>query len=224
VAALGMTALGTLIGLTLACDGAPSARAAEATGAGDGARRADVERARQDSIVRARPGYIIDSILPVKEEIRRFQATLGERASAFSHGATTRRALVTRFVRAIERNDTSALRQLVVDRNEFGYLVYPTSPNVAPPYRQSPDLVWLMRSASTDKAVTRLMAMFGGRPLGFAGHSCPVPAERQSENTVWSACVVRRAGDAGDTTSLRMFGAIIERDGQFKFLSLSNGL
>ena len=219
-----MTALALSIGLTLGCDGAASARAAQASDAGSASRRADLERARQDSIVRARPGYIVDSILPVEEEIRRFQAMLGPRPSNFSNGATTRAALVARFVRAIERNDTTSLRRLVVDREEFGYLVYPTSPNVAPPYRQSPDLVWLMRSASTDKAVTRLMARFGGRPLGFAGHSCPVPAAHQAENTVWSGCVVRRAGDGGNTASLRMFGSIIERGGQFKFLSLSNGL
>src|SRR5215218_6925464 len=76
VAALGTTALAALIGLTLACDGAPSIRTAQATDAGEAARRADLERARQDSVVRARPGYIIDSILPVQEEIRRFQTSL----------------------------------------------------------------------------------------------------------------------------------------------------
>jgi hypothetical protein len=219
-----MTTLATLISLTLACDGGPPIGAAQATDAGDAGRRAELERVHQDSIVRARPGYIIDSILPVEEEIRRFQTTLGERPSGFSHGAPTRPALVAQFVRAIERNDTSALRQLVVDRDEFGYLVYPTSPNVAPPYRQAPHLVWLMRSAGTEKAVTRLMARFGGRPVGVSGHACPAPPERQGENTVWSGCVVKRTADTGDTTSLRMFGSIIERHGRFKFLSLSNGL
>jgi hypothetical protein len=209
-----------------ACDNGASVRTARAASADSATaeQRAESERARQDSIVRARPGYIVDSILPVEEQIRRFRATLGTRPGGFSHGAATRQALVAQFVRAIERNDTTALTQLVVDRDEFGYLVYPTSPNVASPYRQAPDLVWLMRSAGTEKAVTRLMARFGGRPLGFVGHSCATPRERQGENTVWSRCVVRRAGDRGDTTSLRMFGSIIQRGGQFKFLSLSNGL
>jgi hypothetical protein len=222
--ALGRAALATLVGLTLACDGGASVRAAQASDAGNAAQRTDLERARPDSIVRARPGYVVDSILSVEEEIRRFQATLGARPSNLGNGATTRAALVARFVRAIERNDTTTLRQLVVDRDEFGYLIYPTSPSVAPPYRQSPDLVWLMRSAATEKAITRLMARFGSLPLRFAGFSCPAQSERQGENTIWSACVVRRAGDDGDTISLRMFGSIIERAGRFKFLSLSNGL
>ena len=145
-------------------------------------------------------------------------------ATVFSHGATSRSALVTAFVGAMERNDTTALMRLVVDRAEFGYLVYPTSPNAAPPYRQSPGLVWLSRSASTDKAVTRLLAGFGGKPLPYAGFTCADSVDHQGRNAIWSDCVVKRVVGGGDTTRLRMFGAIVARDGRFKFLSLTNGL
>jgi len=211
---------------TLACDGRGAIRNAEASAPDSAtpARRAEAERARQDSIVRARRGYIIDSVLPVEEEIRRFQATIPGRPNAFANAARSRRELVKQFVRALEQHDTTALRRLVVDRAEFGYLVYPTSPNAAPPYRQSPDLVWLSRSASTDKAVSRLFDRFGGKPLGYAGFACPDSTDRQGANTLWSACVVNRVGSAGDTTRLRMFGAIVGREGRFKFLSLTNGL
>ena len=211
---------------TLACDGRDAIRTAEASAPDSAtlARRAEAKRARQDSIVRARPGYIIDSILPVEEEIRRFQATIAVRPTAFSNAAPTRSELVTQFVRALEQNDTTALRRLVVDRGEFGYLVYPTSPNAAPPYRQSPDLVWLLRSASSDKAVSRLFGRFGGKPLGYTGFACPGAVDRQGANTLWSNCVVKRVTTGGDSVRLRMFGAIVGRGGQFKFLSLTNGL
>ncbi len=211
---------------TLACDGRDAIRAAEASAPDSAtlARRAEAERARQDSIVRARPGYIIDSILPVEEEIRRFQATLPVRPTEFSNAAGSRSELVTQFVRALEQNDTTALRRLVVDRGEFGYLVYPTSPNVAPPYRQSPDLVWLLRSASSDKAVSRLFGRFGGKPLGYTGFACPAAVDRQGANTLWSDCVVKRVTMEGDSVRHRMFGAIVGRQGQFKLLSLTNGL
>jgi hypothetical protein len=211
---------------TLACDGRGGIRIAQASAPDSAtlARRADAERARQDSIVRARPGYIIDSILPVEEEIRRFQATIPTRPTRLSNAARTRSELVKQFVRAVEQNDTTSLRRLVIDRAEFGYLVYPTSPNVAPPYRQSPDLVWLFRSASTDKAVRRLFGRFGGKPLGFAGFACPGKADRQGANTLWPDCDVTRTTAEGDSVRLRMFGAIVGRQGQFKFLSLTNGL
>ncbi len=185
---LGMTALLTFrltvtlaAGLCTACDSGPSVQQLEASPrvTPTPEQNAEAERGRQDSIVRARPGYIVDSILPVAEEIRRFNAKNGERPSGFAHGAATRSSLVSAFVSAIEQNDTTALARLVVDRNEFGYLVYPSSPNAAPPYRQSPDLVWTMRSAGTDKAARRLLARFGGRPLGFHGYSCPSRPERQ---------------------------------------------
>ena len=211
---------------TLACDGRDAIRPAEASAPDSAtlARRAESERARQDSIVRARPGYIIDSILPVEEEIRRFQATIPVRPTAFSNAARTRSELVKQFVRALEQNDTTGVRQLVVDRAEFAYLVYPTSPNVAPPYRQSPGLVWLLRSASTDKAVHRLFGRFGGKPLGYAGFTCSGAVDRQGANTLWSECVMKHVTTQGDSAQLRMFGAIVGRLGQFKFLSLTNGL
>src|SRR5215471_18682286 len=130
----------------LACDGRTAIRNAEASSPDSVAlaRQAEAELARQDSIVRARPGYIIDSILPVEEEIRRFQATIAVAPSGFANGAPSRKALVARFRQALEQNDTTALTKLVIDRAEFGYLIYPTSPNAKPPYRQAPDLVWLM--------------------------------------------------------------------------------
>lgn len=210
----------------IGCDGRSAIRNAEASAPDSAAlvKRAESERARQDSIVRSRPGYIIDSILPVDEEIRRFQATIAVRPTSLAHGAESRSALVERFVRALERNDTTALVRLVVNRAEFGYLIYPTSPNAAPPYRQSPDLVWLSRSASTNKGLVRLVRRFGGKPLGYAGFTCPDTAHREGGNTLWANCVVNRLTPDGDTTQLRMFGAIVARDRRFKFLSLVNGL
>lgn len=211
-----------------ACEGGsaiPSARAAQAPNDSVvAAARAEAERAHEDSIVRSRPGYVIDSILPVEEEIRRFQAKVGEKPTGFVNAASSRGALVTRFVKALERGDTAAIRALVVTPAEFGYLIYPTSPNARPPYRQSPELVWFTRSAGTDKAISRLATRLSGKPLGYTGFDCPSPVEQQAENSVWSGCIVRLSKSAGDTTRLRLFGGIVGRDGKYKFLSLTNGL
>ena len=203
-----------------ACDAPPTVRTAQASPADSSA-----IRARQDSIVRSRPGYIVDSILPVEEEIRRFQATLGTAPQAFSRGERSRAALVAAFVRSLERADTTVLLGLVVSSAEFGFLIYPTSPNARPPYRQSPELVWLQRSAASEKGARRLLARFAGRPLDYRGISCPTPGAAEGDNVIWSGCVVRLGTDDNrNTTTLRLFGPIVERDGQFKFLSLSNGL
>ena len=213
-------------GLTAGCSTRASiqggAEGAEATA--DSSTRVESARARHDSTVRMRPGYVVDSILPVDVEIRRFQATLGEQPAGLTGGAVSREALVRAFVRAIEQNDTSALAGLVVDRREFGFLVYPDSPNAMPPYRQSPSIVWLTRSAGTEKSAGRLLQRFAGRSMAYAGFTCPTDAAVQGANTIWSNCVVNRLGAAGDTTRVRLFGAIMERGGRYKFLSLAGGL
>jgi hypothetical protein len=183
-----------------------------------------IARVRQDSINRAQPGYVVDSVLPVEEEIRRFHNTLGRRTIGLSGGTTTRDALVRTLIGALERNDEQALRRLVVDRAEFGFLVYPTSPHTRPPYRLSPDIVWLQRSAGTEKALTRLLQRFGGRPSGFAGYACEEAPAHQGSNRIWGPCVVRLRNHTGDSAPLQLFGPIIERDGMYKFLSLANGL
>jgi len=205
-------------------DSATAPATASAPGAVESGTADSIARARQDSINRAQPGYVIDSILPVEEEIRRFQAELGEQPTGFSHGASSPAALVEAFVRAIEQNDTTALIRSMVNRREFGYLVYPTSPNVRPPYRQSPELVWLQRAAASSKGASRLLGRFGGRPFGFVGYTCPSPPSRQGDNTVWMTCFMRRVASGGDTTTRRLFGPIIERGGQYKFLSLATDL
>jgi hypothetical protein len=189
-----------------------------------GAARVESERARRDSIVRARPDYIVDSILPVEEQIRRFQAAAGDAPAEFVSNARSREALVRQFLEALERGDTTAARALVVTKAEFAHLVYPSSPNARTPYRQSPDLVWLTRTAGTDKAVRRLADRFPGRSLGYSGLECPTPADQQGANAVWASCAVRLVGPQGETTRLRLFGAMIGRHGRYKFLSLTNGL
>ena len=93
------------------------------------ARRAEAERARQD-LGSFELGLATSSTAfsPVEEEIRRFQATIPVRPTAFSNAARSRSELVTRFVRALEQNDTTALRRLVVDR---GRIRIPRVPDIA---------------------------------------------------------------------------------------------
>ena len=67
---------------------------------GLGTRADSIARARQDSINRASPGYVIDSVLPVEEEIRRFRAAVGGATAAeLQHASASRTELVERFVR-----------------------------------------------------------------------------------------------------------------------------
>ena len=181
-----------------------------------------VTRARLDSVNRAQPGYVIDSILPPDEAMRRFTDGL-PRTTAFAYGASSRDALVRQWVHAVERSDSLALIRTAVNRREFAFLVYPSLPLSSPPTYQPPAIAWLQLSNGSVQGFRRTLTRFGGRTLGFAGYRCPRPAERTGDLTVWRGCIVQRISEDGAQDAV-LFGAIVVRDGIFKFLSLANDL
>jgi hypothetical protein len=170
-----------------------------------------------DASHRARPGYVVDSILPVEEELRRFRAGLSERPAVLSGGAPSREALVRRFLHALAGADTSALRAMLLSRAEFAYLVYPTSPYSRAPYHQPPGLVWMGLQRSTAQGAPRLLER--ARGYRYLGHACDPQPEREGENRLWRHCRVRVEREPGDTTRMMLFGVIVERDERFKFAS-----
>lgn len=188
----------------------------------DSARRDAIRLAREDSIRRHRPGYIIDSALSPEEALRRFRANISVVPSALVGGAASRETLVRRFARALQARDTIALRNMLLSRAEFAYLVYPSSRYTRPPYQQPPGIVWYQYTVSSDKGLTRLLSHVGGQPLNVIGVDCPAPPDTEGENRFWRACHARRVRAPGDTILDDLFGTIIERDGRMKFVSYAN--
>ena len=188
------------------------------------AARADsVARARQDSVNRAQPGYIVYSILPIEEEVRRFRAVVGGTAiSALAGGAPSPDSLVARFAAAVSARDTIALRALAVSPREFIDLVYPSSPYTKPPYRQSPGLLWSQIQLPSGTGFIRLLERLGGKPLHVDALSCPGRPEFQGENLLHASCTVRYASGDAPLREGRLFGTILERHGRFKFVSFAN--
>jgi hypothetical protein len=187
-----------------------------------GAARADsIASARLDSINRAQPGYIVDSILPVDEQLRRFRASAPDTARSLRDGATSADGLVRSFVQRIEASDTVGLARLTISRAEFAWLVYPESPFSRRPYLQSPDLVWMRHLAASGTGLQRLLSRLGGRPLGFRSWSCDPQPTVEGANRIWRGCLVRFS-QAPDSSGLQLFSSIVERDGRFKILSYGN--
>lgn len=189
------------------------------------AARADSHaRLVQDSINRASPGYVIDSILPIEEELRRFRMGLPPAPAALHGGTDSRESLARAFVLALAARDTAALRRLVLTRAEFAFLVYPASPYTKPPYRQAPGLVWMQIATASSAGYARLVDRLGGRPLSFQALTCRSVPESQERNRIWRECRVRVTDARGAAGTLRLFGDIIERDGAFKFVSYANDM
>lgn len=165
----------------------------------------------------------VDSVLPLEEALRRFRVDIPDRPTALHAGFDSREALVRGFVDALERGDTLRLEKMVLNRAEFAYLYYPTSPLAAPPYELSPSLMWFQLQENNRKAASALLQKRSGMRLDYVGHEC-ARSERQGENTIWSQCrILRKSRNAGLLRE-RLFGSIIERDGRYEILGLSNEL
>jgi hypothetical protein len=165
----------------------------------------------------------VDSVIPRAEALRRFQQGL-PRPDSLQGGAPSRDSLVHLFVRALERQDTTALRTLQLSKAEFAYLYYPTSAQGLPPYDLSPALMWFMLEGGSEKGITRALGQFGGRPLRSRGYVCASTPAIEGENRLWGPCEIRRVQAQGDSVTDRMFGPIVERGGRWKFVSYANKL
>jgi len=186
----------------------------------DSARADSIARARQDSINRAQPGYVIDSVLPLNEELRRFRAAVGgRRISALRNASESRDVLVRRAVGALSSADTADLRAMTVDAREFADLVFSTSPFARPPFRQPVGFAWQQIHGSSTVGMRRLIQKMSGHTWRYIDHRCAPRVEHQGANTIWSSCEVRLVAPSGDTIPAQLFGSIIERDGRFKVVT-----
>ncbi|MGH9261031.1 MAG: hypothetical protein ACRD08_14235, partial [Acidimicrobiales bacterium] len=116
------------------------------------------------------------------------------------------------------------LAGLALDRAEFAWLYYPTTPEALPPYDLDPDLMWFLIDGRRRQGLAHLLEERSGRTLGYVGHTCEGVASHQGNNVVWGPCLVWRRQATGDTVVERLFGAIVERGGRFKFVSYANPL
>jgi hypothetical protein len=163
----------------------------------------------------------VDSAIPIDEALRRFRRDLPN-PKVMQGGFGSREKLVREFVRAVEVQDTAALRGMVLKADEFAWFYYPSSPLSRPPYELAPALMWFQVQGESEKGASRLFRERAGQALGYVGHTC-APSRVEGKNRIHSSCELRRV-TARDTVAERLFGLIIERDGWYKFVSYANRL
>jgi hypothetical protein len=163
---------------------------------------------------------VVDSALPVEAELRRFRVAAGAEARELRGGGESRDALVGAFLQALHRQDTAALRRMLLTPAEFASLYYPYTIYTHPPYTQSPGMVWMRTAQNSQKGLSRLLQRYGGRRLDAGDYRCAAP-EPQDLNVLHADCGVVFPGDPLPRS---LFGTIIERNGRFKFVSYANGL
>lgn len=163
-----------------------------------------------------------DGVTPMPYLLRRFQARMGEAPATLRGGEASLDGLVARFTTALAESDTATLVQLRVTGVEFAHLYFPESIFMRPPYELDPEILWMQVDAASSTGLRRALEQYGGRPAGYAGLLCG-PPDAQGATRI-HGCDIRVAVAAGGTARQRLFGAILERNGRFKFLSFQNRL
>ncbi len=208
------------LGATACGRAAPEARA-EAAAAGPASNGAATVAARPDGPGDPlRPIHVVDSIFPPAEQLRRFRAGL-PRPAGLEGGSATADALARRFLAAVEHSDTADLRAMALTRAEFAYLYYPGSASARAPGREDPRIVWFLIQQNSETGIERALRKLGGRRLELRAWRCP-EATQSSALRVTEGCTVTFTIDGGAPQTLRLFGSILEKDGQYKLLSYAN--
>lgn len=182
---------------------------------------ADSQAAHIRDVVAA--GGVVDSIHPIEEHLRRFRAMAGAQVDTLRHASISIDALVDRWAHAVATHDTTALNQIVIDRAEFAWLMYPSSPLSKPPYEAPPELLWGQILASSNDGAKTVLQRFGGKPLRIVRLECPAP-KLEDSNRLHEHCLVTVRSDSNAPMTARLFGTIFEHAGRFKFVGLSSGL
>lgn len=182
---------------------------------------ADSQAAHVREVVAA--GGVVDSILPMDEQLRRFRADLGAPVDSLRNAQPSIDSLVRRWANAVAARDTSTLNALLLDRAEFAWLYFPGSKLSKPPYESPPQLLWGQILANSEGGAQQLLRRFGGSRLNIVSITCPAPTDTTANSIVHSGCEVRARTSAGDVRE-RLFGSIVEHKGRFKFLGYANSL
>jgi hypothetical protein len=181
-------------------------------------------QARQNAVsdtVQASSPLKVDSIMPTAVALERFQSELPP-VTGLSAAVRSRDELVSRFVGAVETADAATLDSLLVSKAEYAFLYYPSSVYSRKPYQLPPGIAWLLSEQNSTKGLTRVTRRLGGKRLDFRGYECSA-VETEGENRFWRTCLVSYLDPtSGQPVTKKLFGAIMERAGRYKFLSYVN--
>ena len=175
-----------------------------------------------DAFAAVPAGYIVDSILPIEEHLRRFRTGVA-RVDSLQGGAGSERALVNAFLAALSARDSITLGHLLLSREEFAWLYYPAHAYGRPPYELDPGSFWTLIRGNSGKGLTRLLREYGGHRLGYVTHGCKPSDAVQAPVREWNQCEVGVTMDARPSAK-RMFGSIVATGGRYKFVSYANDL
>lgn len=164
-------------------------------------------------------GYVVDSIHPPEEALRRFREGIDTVRQL--DGPPGQRQLIEAFRRAAMRSDTAALRALALNRAEFAYLVYPESRLSRPPWRQPPEIAWRLLSQASEGGLRKLLERVPAMTL--LDGMCPDSVQVEGRMRTIRGCTIR-VQTPDNVRDVRLFGRIVELGGRWKIVGFDGDL
>jgi hypothetical protein len=140
------------------------------------------------------------------------------RPAPLAHAAASTELLTKAVVEALGGRDAERLRALALSEAEFRNIVWPDLPAARPERNLPVEYVWADLRAKSDAGLKRTLHQHGGAPLELVRVAFAGPHTRYRNYVVHrDAVVTLRRG--GVEEAVRLFGSVIERNGQFKVFS-----
>ena len=163
----------------------------------------------------------VDSIRPAAEALAYFRDGVPI-ADSLAGGADSRDGLVARFADAVARQDTAAVRAMVLDRAEYAWIYFPSLQRMNPATNLQPEVMWMLHAQESEKGITRVLRRLGGGQARFGGYGCEASPQVEGPNRYWHACTVETIAHDGEKATLKLFGSLVERGGRWKIVSYAN--
>lgn len=129
--------------------------------------------------------------------------------------------LVRRFLAALSENDIENVRLLAVTEDEFKTLIYPELPAADPGRNTSAEFVWSMLHTRSESSLHSIMSSVGGRHLWFEEIRFTGETSQYRSYKVHRESLLVLRDEAGDPQTVRLFGSVLELNGQFKIFSFN---
>lgn len=125
--------------------------------------------------------------------------------------------LAKKVLMAIESNDIKELDALRINHDEFKNYLWPEFP--AGKKNFPFDFAWDNLNGKTIKGMTRALTDIGGQEYRLVDVAFEENSERYATFTIYTSAVLNVTDKDGNIKALKFCGSIIERKGEYKFLS-----
>lgn len=125
--------------------------------------------------------------------------------------------LAKKVLLAVESNDIKRLDALRINRDEFKRYLWPEFP--ASKNNVPFDFAWDNLNGKTIKGMARALTDMGGREFRLIDVTFEEDTEKYTTFTIYTSAVLQVVDKDGNKKQLKFCGSIIERNGEYKFLS-----